>query len=436
MRFRRSPAPRRGIALFLTLVVLSLIAVFLTEFSFETTLEVRSLQNSQSSFQARNAVKSLFKAVLVGLQGGQDGKMAEVDFFEQIAPLLQFAQGIQQGSGLGGLPLEEGAAPAGEVPPVSFLNPPDLTVIPEELVQYALPEFYASFADVTFYTPSIRPIDHLYNLNRVQSSGRTLEPERTKPDIQLTNQFLNLLNTDAYQSEEEGGYVFNDSLALGTYGRLFDWIDKDDSVFQSNYGGVTGNEIGYRGQAIEYPIKNGFLERVEEVFLLLPQAEPRLPDAFWLQHFTVYPVGDAWDPQQDAREVNARINVNLATSEEVEAFLNRFDQDTNYLSTLGGYDETAAGFFQKRTELAEALSTLRESTGGATQKDIDAKVGGIVSKGLASDYFTPFSYWYEIRLRAAVGGVTSEVRAVVSVERDNEGLVEPNSLTIHEFQLR
>ena len=61
---------RSGIALLVTLVVLALLAVFLTEFTFETTLETRSLQNFQASFQARNAVKSLFKAVLVGWRGG------------------------------------------------------------------------------------------------------------------------------------------------------------------------------------------------------------------------------------------------------------------------------------------------------------------------------------------------------------------------------
>ncbi len=436
MRFRRSPAPRRGIALFLTLVVLSLIAVFLTEFSFETTLEVRALQNSQSSFQARNAVKSLFKAVLVGLQGGEAGNMAEADFFEQIAPLLQFAQGVQQGTGFA-LPTEDpglGLA-ADEAPPVSFLNPPDLTVIPEELVQYALPEFYASFADVTFYTPSIRPIDHLYNLNRVQSPKRTLEPERTKPDAQLANQFLNLLNTDEYQ-DEENGYLFSEPTALGIYGRVFDWVDQGDSPFQSNYPGVVGNELGYRGQTLSYPVKNGFLESVDEVSLLLPLDEPRLPPTFWKKYFTVYPVGDAWDPQQDAREVKARINVNLATQEELERFLSQFNQDGNgYLSSMPGefYDDAAANFYQKRAELAEAL---KASQNPLTSKDIDAKVGTLVSTGRADDFFIAASYWYEIRLRAAVGGVTAEVRAVVSVKRTAEGLVEENSTRIHEFQLR
>ena len=59
---------RGGIALLITLVILALLAVFMTEFSFETKLETRGIQNYQASFKARNAVKSMFKAVLEGLE--------------------------------------------------------------------------------------------------------------------------------------------------------------------------------------------------------------------------------------------------------------------------------------------------------------------------------------------------------------------------------
>ena len=53
---------QQGIALLITLVILALLAVFMTEFSFETKLETRGIQNYQASFKAKNAVKSLFKA--------------------------------------------------------------------------------------------------------------------------------------------------------------------------------------------------------------------------------------------------------------------------------------------------------------------------------------------------------------------------------------
>ena len=79
------PAPR-GIALLITLVIIALLAVYMTEFSFDTHLETRGIQNFQASFKARNAVKSLFKATLVGLQGGLNGEVSEKDFFDQINP--------------------------------------------------------------------------------------------------------------------------------------------------------------------------------------------------------------------------------------------------------------------------------------------------------------------------------------------------------------
>ena len=65
---------RGGIALLITLVILALLAVFMTEFSFETKLETRGIQNYQASFKARNAVKSMFKAVLEGLESNEETK--------------------------------------------------------------------------------------------------------------------------------------------------------------------------------------------------------------------------------------------------------------------------------------------------------------------------------------------------------------------------
>ena len=78
-------SPHRGIALLVTLVILALLAVFMTEFSFETKLETRGIQNYQASFKARNAVKSMFKAVLEGLKGQN-----EVKFFRVYLQGLQY----------------------------------------------------------------------------------------------------------------------------------------------------------------------------------------------------------------------------------------------------------------------------------------------------------------------------------------------------------
>ena len=71
-------------ALLLTLVILMLLSIFMVEFSFQTTLETRGIRNFQASFQARNAVKSMLKAVLEGLQTRD-----EITFFRQDLQFLQ-----------------------------------------------------------------------------------------------------------------------------------------------------------------------------------------------------------------------------------------------------------------------------------------------------------------------------------------------------------
>ena len=135
---------QRGIALLITLVILALLAVFMTEFSFETKLETRGLKNYQASFKARNTVKSMFKAVLEGIEVQEELKF----FTVYLKDLLRLG------------------ATGNEI---SFLNPPQPVGLPAGVI--------ADFPEVSFYTPIIRPIDHLYNLNRIQTPPfRTVNP--------------------------------------------------------------------------------------------------------------------------------------------------------------------------------------------------------------------------------------------------------------------
>ena len=90
---RSPPSPikttsKRGIALLITMVILALLAVFMTEFAFETKLETRGIQNYQASFKAKNAVKSMFKAVLEGLKGQDEVKFFRV-YLKDLLRLLQ-----------------------------------------------------------------------------------------------------------------------------------------------------------------------------------------------------------------------------------------------------------------------------------------------------------------------------------------------------------
>lgn len=401
---------RSGIALLVTLVVLALLAVFLTEFTFETTLETRSLQNFQASFQARNAVKSLFKAVLVGLEGGppKGKRLSEIEFFKQIGIFTEFVNDLTKGN-------------------YTTLNPPKPVGIPPELIRYAAPQLAESFPNATFYTPHIRPIDHLFNLNRLQSSpNRTREPE-TGDDPQIANQFINLL----LKPQQDGQLVkLTDFAVLKGYARLFDWLDKDkDRIYQSRTSGIFGSEDGYDDGQIEYSVKNAFLDRLGEIHLLPEIRDLGKDKAFWEQHFTVYPVGR---PVGNS-DLKPKINANLANAEEIEGFLERFQQDTPYLSSYRD-DEYAREFYERRIEIAEALTKNPDRELNA--QDIDSLLKPIISKGRPDNFFIPFSFWYGIRLKAEVDGVQAEVRAVVSVDREDDGTVRQDSLTIHEFTLR
>ena len=194
-------SPHRGIALLVTLVILALLAVFMTEFSFETKLETRGIQNYQASFKARNAVKSMFKAVLEGLKG-QD----EVKFFrEYIHNLLK----------LGTFGNE-----------ISFLNPPQPVRLPAGMI--------ADFPDVSFYTPYIRPIDHLYNLNRIQTPPNRALNSETKSDVRRANQFINIVKKWSIPTNQQDvnavsaqNLQINIDEILPIYAAIFDSKDKD-----------------------------------------------------------------------------------------------------------------------------------------------------------------------------------------------------------------
>nr|MBC8218972.1 hypothetical protein [Pseudomonadota bacterium] len=277
---------QRGIALLITLVILALLAVFMTEFAFETKLETRGIQNYQASFKARNAVKSMFKAVLEGLEGQE-----EVKFFRvYLKDLLR----------LGNMSNE-----------ISFLNPPQPVRLPAGII--------ADFPEVSFYTPVIRPIDHLYNLNRIEKNN----PE-TLQDLELRYQFVNILNNITTENGQVSG---NNDAFKKNYAALFDWIDEDQNPYP-----MIGVEL-YQALVTEIELKNAKLDRLSEILLIdgiiksgIPFDKRNPEQGSWKKYFTVYPVG--LQKGSDLK-VKPYINVNLATEREIKEFLLQFVNDSN-----------------------------------------------------------------------------------------------------------
>ena len=412
------PAPR-GIALLITLVIIALLAVYMTEFSFDTHLETRGIRNFQASFKARNAVKSLFKATLVGLQGGLNGEVSEKDFFDQISP-----PSLRMNS---------------------LLTPSK----PEKIegIQLLLPGLAQSFPNVSFYTPYIRPIDHLFNLNRINSK---IAPEKAK-DLILKNEFTNILSRySKTQSTESNQNLSSANLSLESiqtlYASIYDWSDKNAEIdyFDSNIEGHIQIDD------TEWEVKDSAFDKLSEIMLLqsklfeegyfefqIPFDSQKTGENSWNQNFTVYPVGK----KEGQPFGDPRINVNLGDGDDIQQFLERFSNPGVNAS------DKEQQYLNRASDIASVLKPdfSQETPGFKSMNDIKTRLRSDPSTADLNDYhnnyFILWSNWYDIHLITEIENVKAEVRAVVEVKRDENGKVEKNdngeyAITIHEFQLR
>ena len=412
------PAPR-GIALLITLVIIALLAVYMTEFSFDTHLETRGIRNFQASFKARNAVKSLFKATLVGLQGGLNGEVSEKDFFDQISP-----PSLRMNS---------------------LLTPSK----PEKIegIQLLLPGLAQSFPNVSFYTPYIRPIDHLFNLNRINSK---IAPEKAK-DLILKNEFTNILSKySKTQSTESNQNLSSANLSLESiqtlYASIYDWSDKNAEIdyFDSNIEGHIQIDD------TEWEVKDSAFDKLSEIMLLqsklfeegyfefqIPYDSQKTGENSWDQNFTVYPVGK----KEGQPFGDPRINVNLADGDDIQQFLERFSNPGVNAS------DKEQQYLNRAADIASVLKPdfSQDAPGFKSLNDIKTRLRSDPSTSDLNDYhnnyFILWSNWYDIHLVTEIENVKAEVRAVVEVKRDENGKVEKNdagdyAITIHEFQLR
>ena len=412
------PAPR-GIALLITLVIIALLAVYMTEFSFDTHLETRGIRNFQASFKARNAVKSLFKATLVGLQGGLNGEVSEKNFFDQISPpsLRMY----------------------------SLLTPSK----PEKIegIQLLLPGLAESFPNVSFYTPYIRPIDHLFNLNRINSK---IAPEKAK-DLILKNEFSNILNKySKTQSIESNQNQSSANLSLESiqtlYASIYDWSDKNAEIdyFDSNIEGHIQIDD------TEWEVKDAAFDKLNEIMLLqsklfeegyfefqIPFDTQKPGENSWNQNFTVYPVGK----KEGQPFGDPRINVNLADGDDIQQFLERFSNPGVNAS------DKEQQYLNRAADIASVLKPdfSQDALDFKSMNDIKTRLRSDPSTSDLNDYhnnyFILWSNWYDIHLVTEIENVKAEVHAVVEVKRDENGKVEKNdngeyAITIHEFQLR
>ena len=383
----------------------------MTEFSFETKLETRGIQNYQSSFKARNAVKSMFKAVLEGLESNE-----EIKFFRQyVKNFLSIGNSGRD---------------------ISILNPPEPFRLPAGVI--------SDFPDVAFYSPYIRPIDHLYNLNRIQTPPfRTVNPE-SKSDVHLANQFINILSKwNISRKSNDGNSLitsnnkFDNNEIITLYAAIFDWMDKDSNIYDSSiYGAIGAEKDAYIFSEPPIEIKNGYFDQLSEIMLISAIKEKNIPQKFWDKNFTTFPVGNKYVSSSNHTSIKPRININLATFEEIVEFLEQYDQQTNYFinySQSNFENNYSQNFYQNRIEIAKELTKLPRIK--LKNNDIKNKLRNITQYySKADEYFTSYSYWYEIHLKTEISKVIADLKAIISVDR-NEDTGIAKEIIIHDFLL-
>ena len=411
---------RRGMALLLTLVILMLLSIFMVEFSFQTTLETRGIRNFQASFQARNAVKSMLKAVLEGLQTRD-----EITFFRQD---LQFLQELNALAG---------------VENASILNPPPPTQLPQGILE--------DFEDIIFYSPVIRPIDHLFNLNRLLREGTPVPGNDY--DLRLSSQFFQMVSNLPITSVdgvpvEEGvpSYLAEDQV-MQIYGNIFDWLDAKDGEMPYTtlfLGSIGAEQLSYLDYGQEKIVKNRGLDHLDELRLIMGFRKSGIPWESWERYFTTYPVGKP--PEAGSPAGEARLNVNMATEEEIIEFLNRFDQD-RIPSEL--FESNTQEYVINASNIASVLKQQEETTGPLNMMvDAEYRQAGSIQSALDADpttnylprqaeqkFFIRFSQWYQIRLKAEMDGVLASVEAIVQIQRDDQGESLKDGMVIHHFSL-
>ena len=411
---------RRGMALLLTLVILMLLSIFMVEFSFQTTLETRGIRNFQASFQARNAVKSMLKAVLEGLQTRD-----EITFFRQD---LQFLQELNALAG---------------VENASILNPPPPTQLPQGILE--------DFEDIIFYSPVIRPIDHLFNLNRLLREGTPVPGNDY--DLRLSSQFFQMVSNlpitsvDGVLVEEGVPSYLTEDQVMQIYGNIFDWLDAKDGEMPYTtlfLGSIGAEQLSYLDYGQEKIVKNRGLDHLDELRLIMGLRESGIPWDSWERYFTTYPVGKP--PEAGSPAGEARLNINMATEEEIIEFLNRFDQD-RIPSEL--FESNTQEYVINAANIASVLKQQEETTGPLNMMvDAEYRQAGSIQSALDADpttnylprqaeqkFFIRFSQWYQIRLKAEMDGVLASVEAIVQIQRDDQGEPLKDGMVIHHFSL-
>lgn len=372
---RLRPARPRGVAILMSLVVLMLLTMFMSELFFTTGLELRSITTYRQGQQARSMARSVFRVVQIGLL------MDEVEFFEgyrKVAALLD--------SGVS-LPWDDGL----------------------------------------LISLKIEPQDHLYNLNQ-ERNNRT----GSSRDVARSRLFMNLLRDLEVPGELADSPLepISELTLQALYAALSDWMDNDNEDYDQFPGVLGAEESAYFNTKPEYSVKNAILDRLDEIRLVKGVRESRIPWPEWRKRFTALE-----QITEGTFYISEKININIASREEIVQYLkfieippvgesddiqigiNKYAQDA---------DRIADQFAPENPEDRKALTT----------SDLKAVIDDL---GISDTYykfiFSTVNRYYRISLVMEVGGVKGRLEALYQVAR-NENSRLGSSPTVHWVTLR
>lgn len=349
-----------GIALLMTLVIVLLMTAYITEFFFSSGLEMRAIQTFKESSEARNLAKLAFKAVQISMF------LDEVEMMEGYRELEKtLSAGVA-------LPWRNG-----------LLLELELT-----------------------------PLDSLYNLNELYNIREDGDIERARWAL-----FIKTLEDMPIPPAEEGAEAMplDISDSADIYAALFDWIDKNEMDY-TGYTGSSGAEAGsYLSHDPEFRVKNGKMDRLSEIRMVRGLIKSGIPWSSWESNFTVLP------KSKKAELYPEKLNVNVATSDEIIKFLKRRGLEAHQLesSNMQAVQLAVAGYADNADEIATLLAPKGGQRLRFDKKSLENELKKIqgIKAGKWYELFD-FSYqYYRVKIVTGVNELEAELEAVVEIRR-------------------
>lgn len=347
----------------MTLMIVLLMSTFLAEFIFSSGVDLRGVHNMRASLQARNLARSAFRALEIGL------RMDEVDFFagyRELEPLLA----------LGAVPFEDGLLVALEV----------------------------------------QPLESLYNVNELDFRQGTPQDSTRWQYFHNVMSVLTLPATNPDQAPEN----LRDEDIAAVYAAIVDWVDADEVSYTSLSGYTGAEQADYLLHEPELAVKNGLLDRLDELRVIRGVADMGLPWETWRSVFTATPKRQ---PASSEWPFAEQVNVNTATRLELLRFLESmrlqppagtavFNDSIQDINDYADRAEEVARWLipddaprpiYTKASLAERIKVLQ----GLNEKRADL-------------VFTTIGSLYRIRVITEYGGVQARLNAVVQANRDSK----------------